>query len=131
MGRMGEARQSPDGNWGHDREPSTDNSKGKVEERDSAGSSTNSTLNPEVTPAEIGNPQPEGLLVDTVEKEKHKHVFYYFCNEEGKDVQTVASDWKKGSRYLKGIENECLVYVGKKSGKVYHTWQLGKSKSSR
>jgi len=58
-------------------------------------------------------------------------VFYYFRNEEGKDVQTDARDWKEDSRYFEGKLYECLVYVGKKSGRVYHTWQLGKSTSSR
>ena len=123
--------KDPDGNWGYDHEPSIDNSKGKEKEKDSAGPSTYTTLDPEVTSAEIGTSQPEALLVDTVKKEKNKRVFYYFHNEEGNDVQTIASDWKKGSRYVEGLEYECLVYIGKKSGRVYHTWQLGKSKSLR
>jgi hypothetical protein len=73
----------------------------------------------------------EGLLVETVKKEKNKHVFYCFSNEEGKEVQTDAKDWKKGSRHMEGKVYECLVYVGKRSGRVYHTWQLGKPTSSR
>lgn len=48
-------------------------------------------------------------------------MFYYFRNEEGKDVQTDIRDWKKGSRYVEGKVYECLVYVGKKSGRVYYT----------
>jgi hypothetical protein len=68
----------------------------------------------------------EGLLVETVKKEKDKNVFYQFTNEDSKTVQTRAGDWKEGSRYFEGKEYKCLVYIGKKSGKVYHTWQLGK-----
>ncbi|KAF8847675.1 hypothetical protein BDZ45DRAFT_811391 [Acephala macrosclerotiorum] len=140
-GQWERSAKDPDGNWGYEykpdvESPTTDN-KGKGKEKDPTGPSTTTTLGLEDTSEGTGgtsSPQSasqEGLLVNTVKKEKNKHVFYYFRNEEGKDVQTDARDWKKGSRYFEGKLYECLVYVGKKSGRVYHTWQLGKSTSSR
>jgi len=71
------------------------------------------------------------LLVKTVKKGGKKNVYYCFRNEENKEVETDANDWKKGIRSIEGKEYECLVYVGKKSGRVYHTWQLGAPKGSR
>ena len=66
----------------------------------------------------------KGLLQKTG-KAKRKRCVYYFTNKEVKNVRTHESDWKKGSRYDDGNEYECLVYVGKTSGRVYYTWQVG------
>ncbi|CAM6004407.1 unnamed protein product [Sphagnum balticum] len=148
-GQYERAAKDPDGNWRYDCEPLGSSSlgseptsgkgkgKGKEMESDSTSPSTHTSLGPEYTSQSASgittdqSASRDGLLVDTVKKEKNKHVFYHFRNEEGKEVQTKAGDWKKGSRYFEGTLYECLVYIGKTSGRVYYTWQLGTPKTQR
>jgi hypothetical protein len=63
--------------------------------------------------------------------EKNKHLFYHFYNEEGKEVKTEGGDWERGSRYVGEEVHGCLVYTGKKSGKVYHVWQHGSGEDKK
>jgi hypothetical protein len=145
-GQYERAAKDPDGNWRYDYElylggsplgPASTSGKGKGKEtdNDSTSPSTQASIGPEYTSQSASNvttdqsASEDGLLVDTVEKEKNKLLFYHFRNEEGKEVQTKAGDWKKGSRYFEGTSHECLVYIGKASGRVYHTWQLGTPKT--
>ncbi|TAQ86820.1 hypothetical protein B7494_g4841 [Chlorociboria aeruginascens] len=118
-GQWERSAKDPDGNWRYDYEAHID--KGKGAEKETAGSNIYEDPGSGDT---SGSVEKEALLVDTV-KEKD---YYYFRNEDGKRVRIVKSDWKKHSRYANGQWHDCLHYVGKNSGNVYHTWQLGKSK---
>lgn len=53
-----------------------------------------------------------------------KHNSYQFERQDGKLIQSVASDWKASRIPYEGVIHPCLVYTGKKSGKRWYTWKL-------
>ena len=53
-----------------------------------------------------------------------KHNTYQFIQQEGKTIQSTASDWKQASIIFGGQVSPCVAYTGKKSGKIWYTLEL-------
>lgn len=57
-----------------------------------------------------------------------KNNFYRFVRQDGKHVQSVASDWEHSTILYQGQSCPCIVYTGKTSGNKWWTWDLPESK---
>ncbi|KAH7342185.1 Trichodiene synthase-domain-containing protein [Rhexocercosporidium sp. MPI-PUGE-AT-0058] len=93
--------ENPEGIWRYDYQPGVEGSSLRSNSTSQKGKGKevqDNTTHPSTSTTTGQSTSPDGMLVTTVGGEKKKKVFYYFQNEEGGEVQTQESDWKKGTR---------------------------------